>query len=434
MRKQIVLALVIGLVLCPLMICQNAGRVAGSGLGVNPRLYAGNGGPTTVQIHPSNDAYVSSEEPGDSAGAQPYLYVYTNGDEYRSFLKFNLSSIPDDAEVQSAALKVLIGLDHWPWFGSGASVEVRKVTNDAWSEGTITWNNQPPYGSLLDTVTQSFYEGGEVVEKWWEWSVTSQVRSELSGDKTASFCLKATENECWFCAEECPDASKRPYLEVTYTVPEPGKDPTTLAVSPASFTLESGQGRTLTATLTSDGTPLAGKTVTWSRTAGTLSTGSGVTDSSGQVSVTYIAPTVETQTLVTVTASFAGDDQYQSSSGNSSGTVTAPVVTDNDTDNDGLLDEWENTYFGNLDQGPGDDPDGDGYTNLQEYQENTNPNNAASHPGAPENQEGEGVPAGAEFPYLVLIAAVVIVIGAVGAFVWIKRRGVKGGWEPKEGW
>jgi hypothetical protein len=44
-----------------------------------------------------------------------------------------------------------------------------------------------------------------------------------------------------------------------------------------------------------------------------------------------------------------------------------------DSDNDGLLDSWEIQYFGNLSQGPNGDPDGDGLTNLQEYQGGTNP-------------------------------------------------------------
>lgn len=46
-----------------------------------------------------------------------------------------------------------------------------------------------------------------------------------------------------------------------------------------------------------------------------------------------------------------------------------------DTGSDGLPDDWENQYFGNLNQGPNDDPDEDGLTNLQEYQHGTDPTN-----------------------------------------------------------
>ncbi|QTA90595.1 hypothetical protein [Desulfonema magnum] len=44
-----------------------------------------------------------------------------------------------------------------------------------------------------------------------------------------------------------------------------------------------------------------------------------------------------------------------------------------DDDGDGLSDEWEMKYFGNLNQGANGDPDEDGHTNLQEYQYGTNP-------------------------------------------------------------
>jgi hypothetical protein len=38
-----------------------------------------------------------------------------------------------------------------------------------------------------------------------------------------------------------------------------------------------------------------------------------------------------------------------------------------------LEDSWEITYFGQIGADPNADPDGDGLTNLQEYQNNTNP-------------------------------------------------------------
>ena len=51
-------------------------------------------------------------------------------------------------------------------------------------------------------------------------------------------------------------------------------------------------------------------------------------------------------------------------------TIESLVV---DTDADGLPDSWEILYFSNLAQGPNDDPDADGKTNLQEYLAGSNP-------------------------------------------------------------
>jgi len=49
-----------------------------------------------------------------------------------------------------------------------------------------------------------------------------------------------------------------------------------------------------------------------------------------------------------------------------------------DVDADGLPDSWEMTYFGNLSQIPGADPDGDGDTNVAEFVNGSAPNNKAS--------------------------------------------------------
>ena len=44
-----------------------------------------------------------------------------------------------------------------------------------------------------------------------------------------------------------------------------------------------------------------------------------------------------------------------------------------DADRDGLDDDWEQQHFGNLSAGPRDDPDGDGYSNMQEQILGLNP-------------------------------------------------------------
>jgi hypothetical protein len=44
-----------------------------------------------------------------------------------------------------------------------------------------------------------------------------------------------------------------------------------------------------------------------------------------------------------------------------------------DSDGDGLDDLWEQQFFGNLDHGPREDPDGDGWNNAAEQMAGTNP-------------------------------------------------------------
>ena len=58
------------------------------------------------------------------------------------------------------------------------------------------------------------------------------------------------------------------------------------------------------------------------------------------------------------------------------------LYEDYDSDEDGLPDWWEWTYFGegNLSYGQDDDPDGDGWTDWEEYTHDTDPNDAGSIP------------------------------------------------------
>lgn len=55
------------------------------------------------------------------------------------------------------------------------------------------------------------------------------------------------------------------------------------------------------------------------------------------------------------------------------GQEIAVTTVAQDTDNDGIPDEWKNKYFGEEDALPTADPDGDGRTNLQEFQAGSNP-------------------------------------------------------------
>lgn len=53
-------------------------------------------------------------------------------------------------------------------------------------------------------------------------------------------------------------------------------------------------------------------------------------------------------------------------------------ATNDDEDNDGLLDAWERLYFGNTNATAGADTDGDGLTNLREFTDGTVPTDSAS--------------------------------------------------------
>jgi probable HAF family extracellular repeat protein len=61
------------------------------------------------------------------------------------------------------------------------------------------------------------------------------------------------------------------------------------------------------------------------------------------------------------------------------------LTPNNDSDSNGLPDDWEKFYFGTMGVDPNADPDGDGLTNRQEFEAHTNPNGST-------DSDGDGVP------------------------------------------
>lgn len=84
----------------------------------------------------------------------------------------------------------------------------------------------------------------------------------------------------------------------------------------------------MTILLTGKGAPLAGKTVTLSTTAGSITPSSGTTDSAGTITTTFTAPSVDVRTSFIITASFAGDDEYSPTVSYSTGTVLPPELAE----------------------------------------------------------------------------------------------------------
>jgi hypothetical protein len=68
--------------------------------------------------------------------------------------------------------------------------------------------------------------------------------------------------------------------------------------------------------------------------------------------------------------------------------VESISVNITDSDKDGLLDDWELEHFENLDQGPEDDFDEDGYINLDEYLAESDPANKGI---TPFDMDGDGL-------------------------------------------
>jgi hypothetical protein len=125
---------------------------------------------------------------------------------------------------------------------------------------------------------------------------------------------------------------------------------------------------------------------------------------------------------------YVEDISEPSNAANATWSFTISTQTE-DTDGDGLPDDWEISHFGDLSQNPGNDSDGDGLTNVQEYNLDTDPTNADTdgdglsdsedpNPLVPKEEPSGGVD---PILYLVIVIIVVVIIVLLWLFVF-KRK------------
>jgi hypothetical protein len=89
----------------------------------------------------------------------------------------------------------------------------------------------------------------------------------------------------------------------------------------------------------------------------------------------------------------------------------------NDMDNDNLPDSWEIEYLGDLSYSASDDPDNDNFTNLEEYNAHSDPNDVNDIPG-----DAKGENAAGNFILILMLIIVIIIIIIVGVIFALIRR------------
>ena len=165
--------------------------------------------PVTSPIYPAADAYVDSLYPNNNYGSSSYFFA-GESDRYRGFMKFDLSRVPIPADaIYRATLKLYCVT------ATTQRVDLHSVDNDSWSEGTITWNNQPAHGGWLAAVEP-------IAGSWaafYHPRLTDFVRAQIALDNLVSLCLKWTgAGYARFNPKEAVGTAFDPYLELEYLV------------------------------------------------------------------------------------------------------------------------------------------------------------------------------------------------------------------------
>ncbi|OYT53501.1 MAG: hypothetical protein B6U72_05535, partial [Candidatus Altiarchaeales archaeon ex4484_2] len=168
---------------------------------------------------------------GNNYGGSTSLYLWDRTTRrIRTYIKFNISSIPLSVSIDDAQLCLYIYNN-----GATASASVYHIYDYTWdgeNEGTITWNNQV-CGTGFDDSTDCNLTAEDTQNTnavgWFCWNVTKMVSRDYGdGDANISMALKTPEtgNNALdrYCSKEATAGSpsgcsvaRRPYLNVTYT-------------------------------------------------------------------------------------------------------------------------------------------------------------------------------------------------------------------------
>lgn len=170
---------------------------------------------TTTTIATAHDAFVREDTGGTNYGNETYLRAKDTGaDERQSFIMFPIT-LPSDATVISATLRLTLYSADW----TGQTLTAERVTG-TWTERAITWNNKPAT-TATNSATSAFTAsaGSEI-----ELSITNMVQDWVAG--AAKLGLRLTTNstalKSFYSSEARED--RRPVLVIEYALPAESPD------------------------------------------------------------------------------------------------------------------------------------------------------------------------------------------------------------------
>jgi hypothetical protein len=140
----------------------------------------------------------------------------------RSFVSFDLTHLTHDTAFTSARLYAFLSGD---FEDNDTAIGVYHCSDDLWDETLITWNNQPSSsGSPTDVIDSPGSPDTFILNNWYSWDVTTDVRNALAGDMMLTELIRnVDENADWgtgksFAKKEYYQFNAT-YLELSYTTP-----------------------------------------------------------------------------------------------------------------------------------------------------------------------------------------------------------------------
>ena len=159
---------------------------------------------TLYTLQAAHDSYVSSNSPDNNIGSYTLLFLNGGGAISRTYLRFDLSTIPAAEIITGATLYLSVYATTWN------NVDLHHVSNDTWTEGTITWNYQPGYETAI------------LADGTSTWDLMEKGNWTPDTDGAVSLLLKlgpeVANQYYYYYSKENRGLPQRPYLAVNTTV------------------------------------------------------------------------------------------------------------------------------------------------------------------------------------------------------------------------
>lgn len=175
---------------------------------------------TGVTLSSIADTIIGSPQPNTNYGGLTGMDVSHNDNPHNEswgLMRFDLSSIPTNSVIDSATLKLQVGICGGP----GPTMLAASQAMNPWDEMTVTWASKPSYSggvpkSSLCTMPSSHnLDVKEIIKKWVNYS-----------EKNYGFVIHGGDSGNWdfgFCTRENNNFQLRPQLDIAYH--EPGVTP-----------------------------------------------------------------------------------------------------------------------------------------------------------------------------------------------------------------
>jgi hypothetical protein len=162
----------------------------------------GSGSATQQSVNydnPANNLFAFKEDSNQAA-----QYPFTR----RIFFRFDLSALPDPGTVTSVKLKVNTnGLPGGT--GDSADIVVYAVSDNTWSESTLTWLNKPEHSTPIGSFQLGAAAG------YYEVDITDYVKAQKSVGKASLMLINTSSTQRQIYSKERQWDTQRPHLAVT---------------------------------------------------------------------------------------------------------------------------------------------------------------------------------------------------------------------------